>query len=99
MSARHSPRFLAAVEGAKARIDEMDVAGTLAGLAGDAPPVLVDVREAHEWARGHAAGAVQFKLTRQIRFIKDRDLQFVACAQLILARSGGNERGQQDDED
>jgi rhodanese-related sulfurtransferase len=58
VSKRHSPRFLAAVEAAKARIDEIDVGGTVAGLAGDAPPVLVDVREAQEWARGHAAGAV-----------------------------------------
>ena len=58
MSRRHSPRFLAAVDAAKARIDEIDVHRPLAGLAGAAPPVLVAVREAHEWARGHATGAV-----------------------------------------
>lgn len=54
---RHNPRFLALVDAAKARIQEIDVATTLADLAGRQPPLLIDCREDHEFAAGHARGA------------------------------------------
>jgi rhodanese-related sulfurtransferase len=52
----HSPRFLALVDAARARVRELSVAAYAA-----APPagaILVDVREDSEWAAGHAEGAV-----------------------------------------
>lgn len=70
MSTQHAPRFLAAVEAAKGRIDEIDVERTLADLRGGAPPVLVDIREDHEWARGHAAGAVHLS-----KGVLERDIE------------------------
>ena len=52
----HSPGFLALVQDAKSRIEEVDIA------AYQAMPreghMLIDVREDHEWAAGHAAGAI-----------------------------------------
>lgn len=53
----HGARFVALVDAAKARIEEIDVAGARALVANGAA-VLVDVREAHEFAAGHAQGAV-----------------------------------------
>jgi rhodanese-related sulfurtransferase len=52
----HNAGFLALVEDAKSRIRQTDVEG-YRKIAPD-PHVLVDVREDHEWAAGHAAGAV-----------------------------------------
>lgn len=53
---QHSPRFLAAVAAAQARISELSVAEWAA-----APPpgaALVDIREDHEWQAGRAEGAL-----------------------------------------
>jgi rhodanese-related sulfurtransferase len=52
----HSPGFLALVQDAKSRIQEVDVAAYKEmAREGD---LLIDVREDHEWAAGHAAGAI-----------------------------------------
>jgi rhodanese-related sulfurtransferase len=52
----HNPGFLALVNDAKSRIEEVDIAAyremPREGL------LLIDVREDHEWAAGHAAGAI-----------------------------------------
>ena len=54
---KHSPRFLALVNEAKSRIQEMQPSELLDRLSAGERLVLVDVREESEWAAGHAAGA------------------------------------------
>jgi len=54
----HTPGFLEIVNDAKSRVQQIDIEGYQRMLAGNTPHVLVDVREDHEWAAGHAAGAV-----------------------------------------
>ena len=53
----HSPGFLAIVNDAKTRVKELDITSYKALAAAGAKHVLVDVREDHEWAAAHAAGA------------------------------------------
>jgi rhodanese-related sulfurtransferase len=54
----HNPGFLAMVNDAKSRIREMDIAEYQRMRAAGEPHVLVDIREDHEWAAGHASDAV-----------------------------------------
>ena len=67
---KHSPRFLRMVEHAKAVINELDVAGTLAQLEAEPHTVFIDVREESEWAAGRCAGALQLG-----RGILERDIE------------------------
>ena len=55
---KHNPGFLKLVNDAKARVQEMDLAGYLKMRAAGEAHVLVDTREESEWAAGHVAGAV-----------------------------------------
>jgi rhodanese-related sulfurtransferase len=52
----HSPGFLALVNDAKSRVEEIDIAA-YQEMAREGH-LLIDVREDHEWAAGHAAGAI-----------------------------------------
>ena len=54
----HSPRFLALVDAARARVRETDVATVAERLRRGEAFHLVDVREESEWAKGHLPGAV-----------------------------------------
>jgi rhodanese-related sulfurtransferase len=54
----HNEGFLKLVEDAKKRIRETDVEGYKSMLARGEKPVLVDVREDHEFNAGHVKGAV-----------------------------------------
>src|SRR6202451_4012026 len=54
----HNAGFLKLVNDAKTRVRETDVAGYKAMLARGQKPVLVDVREDHEFNAGHVKGAV-----------------------------------------
>jgi len=54
----HSPGFLDLVNDAKSRVRQIDIDGYRNMQAAAEPHLLVDVREEHEWAAGHAAGAV-----------------------------------------
>jgi rhodanese-related sulfurtransferase len=54
----HTPGFLTLVNDAKTRIAETDVEGYKAMLAAGETPVLVDVREDHEFQAAHVKGAV-----------------------------------------
>lgn len=54
----HNEGFLKLVNDAKARVRETDVAGYKGMLARGERPVLVDVREDHEFSAGHVKGAV-----------------------------------------
>lgn len=54
----HSPGFLAIVNDAKSRIEEIDLPAYLALRQAGEPHILVDVREESEFAAGHVKGAV-----------------------------------------
>ncbi len=53
----HSPGFLRVVDAARPRVREATVADVRALQERGARFHLIDVREDHEWARGHARGA------------------------------------------
>jgi rhodanese-related sulfurtransferase len=55
---KHAPGFLALVNDAKSRIEEIDLNGYRELLARGTPHVLIDTREESEWAEGRAAGAI-----------------------------------------
>jgi rhodanese-related sulfurtransferase len=54
----HNEAFLKLVNDAKSRVRETDVGGYKGMLARGEKPVLVDVREDHEFNAGHVKGAV-----------------------------------------
>jgi rhodanese-related sulfurtransferase len=54
----HNEAFLKLVNDAKTRVRETDVAGYKEMLARGEKPVLVDVREDHEFSAGHVKGSV-----------------------------------------
>ena len=58
MAKAHSPRFVALVDEARAQVTETTPEAVRDRLGDGAPFVLVDVREAAEWDRGHLPGAV-----------------------------------------
>jgi rhodanese-related sulfurtransferase len=64
----HSPGFLAFVEDAKTRVREVDIA-EYQKMPRDGH-ILIDVREDHEWAAGHAAGALHLS-----KGILERDIE------------------------
>lgn len=55
---QHNPRFLALVEGIRARVEETDVRQIRRWQEEGRTFILVDVREESEWANGHLPGAV-----------------------------------------
>jgi len=67
---KHSSGFLALVNDAKRRVNEISVAEARARLAANPKVVLLDVREDHEWATQHAAEAVHLG-----RGILERDIE------------------------
>ena len=66
----HSPGFLALVNDARQRVNEVSVAEARARLTADPKVVLMDVREDHEWNASHAAEAVHLG-----KGILERDLE------------------------
>jgi rhodanese-related sulfurtransferase len=66
----HNEGFLKLVNDAKTRVRETDVAGYKGMLARGEKPVLVDVREDHEFEAGHVKGAVHMS-----RGTIERDLE------------------------
>jgi rhodanese-related sulfurtransferase len=83
----HSPGFLALVNDAKSRVQEIDVAEYLQMVAAGEPHVLVDTREESEWAAGHVAGAIHLG-----KGIIERDIEAKApdkATRLILYCGGG----------
>ena len=55
---KHSPGFLAVVDEARTRVNEVDLNQTRQRLANNPDAILMDVREDKEWVSSHAAGAV-----------------------------------------
>lgn len=83
----HSPGFLKIVGDAKRHVNEISVAEARAKLAHNSKAVLLDVREDHEWAAGHAAEAVHLG-----KGILERDLEKLypdANTEIILYCGGG----------
>jgi rhodanese-related sulfurtransferase len=66
----HAPGFLALVNDAKSRIEEIDLNDYQKLLEAGTPHVLIDTREESEWAAGHAAGAIHMG-----RGILERDIE------------------------
>jgi rhodanese-related sulfurtransferase len=84
---QHSEGFLAIVSDAKTRIREIDIEEYKRLLAAGEAGQLVDVREEHEYAAGHAAGAVHLS-----KGIIERDIETTFPAKdtrLVLYCGGG----------
>jgi rhodanese-related sulfurtransferase len=83
----HNPAFLALVNDAKSRIAETDVNGYKRMVESHDNPVLVDVREDHEWNAGHVKGAVHLG-----KGIIERDIEAQypeKATKLVLYCGGG----------
>ena len=83
----HSPGFLKLVGDAKKHVNEISVAEARAKLAAHPKVVLIDVREDHEWAAGHAVEAVHLG-----KGILERDLEKLypdANTEIIMYCGGG----------
>ncbi len=83
----HHPGFLALVNDAKSRIRQIDISQYQAMVAAGQPHALVDVREDHEYAAGHVAGAVHLS-----KGIIERDVEAKfpdKDATLVLYCGGG----------
>jgi rhodanese-related sulfurtransferase len=66
----HNPGFLALVNDAKARIQQIHIEDLRRLRASGEPFLLVDVREESEWAAGHASGALHLS-----KGIVERDIE------------------------
>lgn len=69
MGKTHSPRFLASVDAARALIEECDSAQLRAMMDDGDQLIVVDVREAHEYAAGHLEGAVHLRIKKNMVYI------------------------------
>jgi rhodanese-related sulfurtransferase len=81
----HNPGFLALVNDAKSRIQEVDIA-TYRTMPREGH-VLIDIREDHEWAEGHAQGAIHLS-----KGIIERDIETRVpgkSAKMVLYCGGG----------
>jgi len=84
---KHSEGFLAIVNDARQRIQEVDVACYRAWVEEGAEVVLIDTREESEWAAGHAAGAVHLS-----KGVIERDIENTvpeAGRRVVLYCGGG----------
>jgi len=66
----HTPGFLNIVADAKTRVKETDMQGYQRLRESENPPLLIDVREDHEWAAGHAKGAMHLS-----KGLMERDIE------------------------
>jgi rhodanese-related sulfurtransferase len=86
-SVEHSPEFLKLVNEAKSRIQEIGIETYKQMRASGRPHLLIDTREEHEWASGHAAGAVHLG-----KGIIERDIEKKVTdknARIVLYCGGG----------
>ncbi len=87
MAKAHSPRFLALVNDAKGRVQEIDVDEFKRMREAGEPFTLVDTREDNEWQAGHVAGAVHLS-----KGIIERDIEVAIpdrTERLVLYCGGG----------
>ncbi len=84
---KHSERFLSLVDDAKNRIREVSVASVQEKLDRGQSLHFIDIREDHEWARGHARSAVHLG-----KGIIERDIEALAPDpddEIVLYCGGG----------
>ena len=84
---KHSPGFLAVVDEARTRVNEVDLNQTCQRLANNPDAILMDVREDKEWMTGHTVGAVHLG-----KGILERDIELVVQnkgAEMIMYCGGG----------
>ena len=84
---QHSEAFLQLVDDAKSRIREVSVAAVREKLKRGESLHFIDIREDHEWSRGHAEGAVHLG-----KGIIERDIEALAPdpeAEIVLYCGGG----------
>jgi len=82
---QHNPGFLALVDDAKSRVKQVNIDQYRKMPRGG--HLLIDVREDHEWAAGHAAGAIHLS-----KGIIERDIETQApdkSATMVLYCGGG----------
>jgi rhodanese-related sulfurtransferase len=85
--AKHSPRFLDLVNAVRVNIRQCTAADVQARLTRGEKPLLIDVREDHEWSQGHVPGA-----THLGKGIIERDIEAAmpdAEAEIVLYCGGG----------
>ncbi len=87
MGKTHSPRFLASVNAARALIGECDAAQLRTMMDDGKQLIVVDVREAHEYAAGHLVGAVHIGKGVLERDIEKQDWD--DDARIVLYCGGG----------
>jgi len=83
----HAPGFLQLVNEARPRVREITVEEARSRLARNPQAVLMDVREDHEWAAGHAAQAIHLG-----KGILERDLEKTVpdrTTELLMYCGGG----------
>ena len=83
----HSEGFLQLVREAKKHIKEEDIPAVKKRLDSSEKPILVDVREDSEWARGHVPGAIHLG-----RGVIERDIERTIpdkTSQIVLYCGGG----------
>jgi len=84
---QHSPQFLKLVNEVKQRVKETNVPDLKRRIDAGEKMLLVDVREDHEWAKGHLPGAVHLG-----RGIIERDIEVKVPdpkTKLVLYCGGG----------
>ncbi len=84
---QHNAAFLALVNDAKSRIQQIDIEGYKKLAQSGEPFTLVDTREDNEWNAGHAAGAIHLG-----KGIIERDIETAVPdknAKLVLYCGGG----------
>ncbi|HET8966192.1 MAG TPA: rhodanese-like domain-containing protein [Candidatus Acidoferrum sp.] len=84
---QHAPQFLKLVNDAKTRVKETNVADVKRRMESGEKFLLVDVREDHEWVKGHLPGAVHMG-----RGVIERDIEKSVPdtgARMILYCGGG----------
>ena len=84
---QHSPGFLAVVDEARTRVNEVDLNQARERLANNPDAILMDVREDKEWMTGHAAGAIHLG-----KGILERDIESAVqdkAAEVIMYCGGG----------
>ena len=86
---KHSPEFLAIVEDAKSRVQEISIEDARGRLEENPAVVLLDVREENEWNRAHAKDAQYLG-----KGVLERDLEtrFADKATEIIMYCGGGFR-------
>lgn len=87
MAMQHNPGFLAIVNDAKSRVQEIDLPQYLALRSAGTPHLLVDVREDNEFAAGHVQGALHLG-----KGVIERDIETKVpdkATKLVLYCGGG----------